>query len=449
MFDQSFSVKNFRKIYDIDRKNKGNIEADYFPEAYKIRMKINQLRMLVTLLAKKYKAGKITTDRFQIRKERFNRLISKRKDQYNEIINTKLKDIVNIVSKKGYSLSLTKLPNQVRNKDVFTIGNEIEAFFVSKHIQYILSSLFNIKINHRDLIVSRLSTLIQDMSPKYIIRADIEHFYESINHKKLLHILHSSPKLSVTPRRVITQLIRNFSQVIGKDVGLPRGIGLSAYLSEVYMNNVDEKIRSLQDIAYYERYVDDLIIMFLPTKSENTIKYINDIKCIVKDKDLKLNNKTIEIDLYNKDNGSFDYLGYKFKLSSGTCEIKLSNNKTKKIRDRITKSFDEYGNTLQKTPKKAYSNLLLRLRFLTGNTRLYNSKSKAFVGIYFSNKFINSTTDLSGLDYFLVTKLNTLQDQKLRKRINKLSFEKGFVQRIFRKFSIEELSHISKVWKNV
>lgn len=449
MFDQSFSVKNFRKIYDIDRKNKGNIEADHFPEAYKIRLKINQLRKLVKLLAKKHKVGQITTDRFQVRKERFNELISKRKEQYNEIINKKLEDIVNIVSKKGYSLPLTKLPNQVKSKDVFTIGNKIEAVFVSKHIQYILSSLFSVKINHRDLIISRLSTLTQDMSPKYIIRADVEHFYESINHKKLLQILHSSPKLSVTPRRVITQLIRNFSQVIGKDVGLPRGIGLSAYLSEVYMNNVDEKIRSLQDITYYERYVDDLIIIFSPTKSENTVKYINEIKDIIKDKDLRLNNKTINIDIYSQDNGSFDYLGYKFKLSHSSCEIELSNNKAQKMRDRITKSFEEYNNTLHKTPKKAYRNLLLRLRFLTGNTRLYNSKSKAFVGIYFSNKFINSTIDLRGLDKFLAVNASTLKDQQLKKRINNLSFENGFAQRIFRKFSIEELSHISKVWKNV
>ncbi|MCR9901744.1 maturase, partial [Vibrio alginolyticus] len=120
MFDQSFSVKNFRRIYDIDRKNKGSIEADYFPKAYKVRLKINQLKKLVKILAKKHKAGLITPERFQVRKERFNEQIIKRNEQYNEIINTNLKDIVSIVGKKGYSLPLTKLPNQVRNKDVFS-----------------------------------------------------------------------------------------------------------------------------------------------------------------------------------------------------------------------------------------------------------------------------------------------------------------------------------------
>ncbi|EJG1746508.1 antiviral reverse transcriptase Drt3a [Vibrio sp. 1733] len=448
MFDQSFSVKNFRKIYDIDRKNKGTIEIEYFPEAYKIRIKINLLRKLVKRLEKKKKSGLVTNLKYQERKNKFNSLIEIRNEQYNEVIENKLKEVVKIVSAKGYSLPLEKLPNKVRGKDVFTIGNKIESIFVSKQIQYTLNSLFDVRINHRDIIISRLSTLSKDMSPKFIIRADVENFYESINHKKLLDILHSSPKLSVTPRRVITQLVRNFSRIVGSDIGLPRGVGLSAYLSEVYMNSVDSEIRALQDITYYQRYVDDLIIIFSPSKAENTSKYLTKIHSIINKKELALNNKTKELDLYNNDNASFEYLGYKFNIATGSCKIKLSNSKSKKIRNRINKTFDEYHNSFKKTPRRAYRNILLRLRFLTGNTRLYNSKSKAFVGIYFSNKFINDTSDLNGLDNFLTHKINGLQDQKLKNRISNLSFEKGFKDRIFRKFSIQDLSNISKVWKN-
>ncbi|EIK4809220.1 RNA-directed DNA polymerase [Vibrio parahaemolyticus] len=448
MFDQSFSVKNFRKIYDIDRKNKGTIEAEYFPEAYKIRLKINLLRKLLKRLEKKKKLVLITNTRYQERKAKFQSLIERRNEQYNEVIENRLKEVVKVVSEKGYSLPLQKLPNKVKGKDVFTIGDKIESLFVSKQIQYTLNSLFDVKINHRDLIISRLSILSQDMSPKFIIRADVENFYESINHKKLLDILHSSPKLSVTPRRVITQLVRNFSRLVGSDIGLPRGVGLSAYLSEVYMNSVDREIRALQDITYYQRYVDDLIIIFSPSKAKNTPEYMNAIHSIINKRELSLNNKTKELDLYNNDNASFEYLGYKFNIATGSCKIKLSSNKCKKIRERINDSFDEYYNSVNKTPRRAYKNILLRLRFLTGNTRLYNSKSKAFVGIYFSNKFINDTSDLNGLDNYLNHKINGLQDHKLQKRISKLSFQKGFQDRVFRKFSIQDLSNISKVWKN-
>ncbi|ELI5719057.1 RNA-directed DNA polymerase [Vibrio fluvialis] len=449
MFDQSFSVKNFRKIYDIDRRTKGSIESDHFPDAYKVRIKIINLKRFLKRLSKKRQLGRISENHFQMRKKLGNDTVTKRKEQYNKIVDDKITEIVNVVGRKDYSLSLSKIPNQVSGKDVFTIGSDVESIFVSKHIQRILKYLFNVKISHRDLIISRLSSLVQDKSPKYIIRADVENFYESIDHKMLLSILHSSPKLSVTPRRVITQLIRSFKSITGQDKGLPRGVGLSSYLSEVYMNDLDERIKSLHDEIYYERYVDDIILVFSPTKSENIPFYINKLNYFLDEKKLKANNKTEEINLYHADNGSFDYLGYNFNVSSGGCTIKLSRNKCDKIKARISKTFEKYDSMSSRTPKKASKFLLLRIRFLTGNTRLHNSKSKAFVGIYFSNKHINNITDLIGLDRFMMSKASNLQDIKLKRRIAKLSFKEGFEKKIFRNFTIKELSELSKVWKNV
>ncbi|HCG7067804.1 TPA: RNA-directed DNA polymerase [Vibrio parahaemolyticus] len=448
MFDQSFSVKNFRKIFDVDRKNKGTIEVKHFPTAFIIRKKINRLRYFAKLFSYKYKAGLISESRFEYYKDRINSHIDIRKEQYNNEVNRKLNDIVEKVSIKGYSLPISKLSYQVKSKDVFSLGESVESLFVSKHIQNILCSLYNIEINHRDLIISRLSTLTKDGSPKYIVRADIEQFYESISHKSLLNILHSSTKLSVTPRRVITQLIRNYSTLTGDSFGLPRGIGLSSFLSEIYMDIVDKEIRALNDVTYYERYVDDLIVIFSPTSTDNLSNYLRKIKNIIKSVKLTLNNKTVELNLYNETNKKFDYLGYEFNIQNSSCTIKLSNKKKQKIRNRINYSFDHYNQTSKAIPKRSYRLLLSRIRFLTGNTRLYNSKSKAFVGIYFSNKFITDTSDLHGLDMFLLNKVNNLNDNKLKNRLRKFSFQKGFEEKIFRKFSIEELSDISKAWKN-
>ncbi len=127
----------------------------------------------------------------------------------------------------------------------------------------------------------------------------------------------------------------------------------------------------------------------------------------------------------------------------------MSSNKIQKIRSRIDNTFDEYNQSVSKTPKRAAKNILLRMKFLTGNTRLYNSKSKAFVGIYFSNRFITDLSDLNGLDSYLANKINGLQDQKLKKRISRFSFSKGFEDKIFRKFSFIEFSDISKGWSHV
>jgi len=447
LIDQSFSAKNFRKIYDLDRKNKGSIEVEYFPKAYNIRKKISRLKKFINWLSSKN--SQISSLNLEARKDKANKIIEIRKKQYDTEVNEQLSSISKTVSVKGYNLPLTLLPQQVKNKDVYSIGNGVEELFVSMQIKNILNSLFNIKVNNRDLIISRLSALTKEISPKYIIRADVEKFYESINHKDLLEILHSSPKLSVPPRRVITQLIRKYQSLTGSDKGLPRGVGISAYLSELYMTIIDNKIKSLLDITYYERFVDDFIVVFCPSKEKNTGSYLQQIASIINERGLTLNNKTTEIDLFTQTNKNFEYLGYKFNLSASHCEIKMSSNKIKKIRSRIDISFDEYNKSYKHTPQKATKMILLRMKFITGNTRLYNSKSNAFVGIYFSNRFITDKSDLNGLDAYLLSKANNLKNQALRKRIIKLSFKKGFEDQVFRNFSFEELSKISKGWANV
>ncbi|MFQ1008918.1 antiviral reverse transcriptase Drt3a [Gilliamella apicola] len=446
MFDQSFSVKNFKKIYDLDKKNGGTIELEYFNDAYNISKKIQRLKQYINLLSKKNKNGQISKIELDNKKNKINEIIEKRKEQYNNNINEKLKIISQKVSKKGYTLSLNRTSTKIDDKDIYSIGNEAEELFVSKQIKLILCHLFNIKTNNRDLIISRLSALTKDKSPKFIIRADIKSFYESIDHKILLKTLHSSSKLSVLPLRVITQFIKQYKILTNSDKGLPRGVGMSAYLSELYMSVIDEKIKSLSDLTYYERFVDDLIIIFSPTKEENTRYYYRKIEKIIEESDLTFNDKTQKLDLFTKTKNEFEYLGYKFQLSSNNCKINMSQKKIEKIRSRINKSFEDYKKMVTKCPKKAAHNLLLRIKFLTGNSRLCNYKSNAFIGIYFSNRFINNSEDLESLDEYLLQQITSLHDQKLIRRMKKLSFKSGFEKKVFRKFTLGEFSKISKGW---
>ncbi len=411
-------------------------------------MKIRASRKLIKRLSVKHKSKVISKAQFELKKDRINKVIELRKVQLNDEVNEKLSLIVKTVSTKGYSLPLVKSATQVRDKDIYSIGNDIETILVSRHIQNVLSSLYKVKVNNRDLIISRLTTIVKDRSPKYLIRADVENFYESIDHVSLLEILHSSPQLSVTPRRILTQLIRSYARLTNTAMGLPRGVGISAYLSEVYMGNVDAEINALPDVTYYERYVDDLIVIFSPTKSEHISKYLPKVQQIINRRRLSLNSKTKELDLFSSNSDSFEYLGYHFGINNGTCTITLSQKKREKIKERLVKSFDYFNYEYSKTPKVASKNLLLRIRFLTGNTRLLNSKSNAFVGVYFSNKFITDSSDLHTLDNVLSHKLSSLKNRKLRKRLKKMSFVKGFEEKIFRKFDIKDLSLVSKGWTN-
>lgn len=449
MSDQSFSVKNFRKIYDLDKKNKGILEKKYFNEAYKIRLKTYNLKKIYRRLNKRSKMGLLSQSFFERKSAVLKEHIVLRTDQLNEEINSKLKGISIIVSAKGYSLPLTKSSFTVGNKDVYSIGDGVESLFVSRQVHSILNGLYKLKVNNRDLIISRLSCFCKDLSPKYIIRADVESFYESIDHKILLDSLHSSPKLSLTAKRVLTQLIRSYARITSRKKGLPRGVGISAFLSEVYMSNIDAEINSLTEVTYYERYVDDIIVVFSPRRGDSSSSYLPNIEKIINKRKLELNKeKTVPVDVYSNDNGSFEYLGYKFELSKSYCKIKLSYNRKERIKKRVNDVFDKYNREKIKTPSRAARSLILKIKFLTGNTRLHNSKSKAFVGIYFSNKYITETSDLVGLDSYLKSKCNQLIDPKLKKNIRKLSFVDGFEGMVFRRFSIKELTDISKAWVN-
>lgn len=447
MFDQSLSVRNFRKIYNLDRKNKGNLEKDYFPVAHGIRLKINFLKNLARSTVIRYKKREIAKSQYEAKKERIKQIILLRKEKLNFEIDSELSLIVNRVNEKGYSLPLKKQENQISSKDVYSIGKDVDTVFVSRHVQSVLTSLYQVRTNNRDVIIGRLSTILKDASPKYIIRADIKSFYETIDHDALLSILHSSTKLSVTPRRILTQLIRSYSSLTSSNKGLPRGVGISAYLSEVYMSSIDIEVKSLLDLTYYERYVDDFVMIFSPDKAGNIAGYRPSFENIIASKMLTLNSKTRGYNLYDESSNNFEYLGYGFTIHNGECRIKLSNSRKNKIKERITKSFDDYASECSKTPKLAAKKLLLRMRFLTGNTRLLNNKSNAFVGVYFSNKFITDSSDLCALDRCMRHRLSLLPASGLKKRLDKMSFLKGYEDRVFRSFNIKELSLVSKGWR--
>ncbi|EGQ8373091.1 maturase, partial [Vibrio parahaemolyticus] len=310
--EQSFSVKNFRSIYDLDLQNRGDLEREYFEEAYAERLKIRNLKKLKYRTLSRFKKMLITKERCEKKVELIRKLLEIRKGRYNNCVNDEIEKICNKVNRKGYNLPLSKLPNQVSGKDVFTIGNSVESIFVTRHLHNIIKNTYNIKQSHRDLIVSRVRSVFLDKSPKYIVKADVKDFYESIEHELIIKKLHASTRLSVLPKRILTQLLRSYANLVGCDKGLPRGVGLSAYLSEVYMKDLDDELVNSPDLTFYSRYVDDLILIYSPDLIKDKSYYLQAVGEAVGRKKLQLNNKTKEIDLTVDKAQEFEYLGYKF-----------------------------------------------------------------------------------------------------------------------------------------
>lgn len=447
--DQALSIKNLNDLLKDDREKGGNLEERFIPAAFTIRLKLFKLKKLRSFSRYRFRIGKINASFYDTRISRLKIVIEHRKAQHQILINSELEQVSKIILSKDFRISLDVLPSAVGGKKVYGIGNSLDQILAVRFAQKMLKALYEVRMPSRDVLVSQIRSLALDGVPKFIIRADVESFYESVQHKELLDGIHRSPKLSVPLKRILTRLMKDYLAISGDEAGLPRGVGVSAYLSEIYLSSIDADIRRQDDLFYYSRYVDDMVLMYAPQRKELTSGYLDTLRNLLKEKGLKLNSKTKEIDLVNNKKGSFDYLGYEFDVSSSTPGVRLSQRKFNKYKERIDKAFSDYSRKSVFIPNKAAEELVLRCLFLTGNMRLFNRKSNAFIGVYFSNKYITDASQLSGLDKFYFSKIAGITSPSLKRKLTKLSFEKGFKEKLFRNFDSEQLSKLSRGWKHV
>ncbi|MGX5797577.1 antiviral reverse transcriptase Drt3a [Pseudomonas sp. E2-15] len=447
--DQSFSIKNLNDLLKGDREKGGDLEERYIPAAFNIRVKLYELNKLKSFSRYRFRTGKITPAFYEKRMSRLTMVIDKRKIQHGRLVDVELERVSKIISGKEFRINVALLPALVGGKKVYGVGNNLEQVLAIRFVQRALKVLYEIRMPPRDILVSQIKSLALDGVPKYIIRSDVESFYESVRHKELLDGIHQAPELSVLIKRILTRLMKDYVVVSGDENGLPRGIGISAYLSEIYLSSIDTEIRRQDNLFYYARYVDDMVLMYAPQRKELAAKYLETLSEILHGRGLKFNDKTKPIDLLEEFKGKFDYLGYTFDVSSSSSGVQLSQRKINKYRSRIDKAFSDYNSKFTFIPKKSEEELVLRCLFLTGNMRLFNRKSNAFIGVYFSNKYITDTGQLSGLDHYFRNKIKGVTSPSLARKLSKLSFEKGFKEKLFRNFDSKQLSELSRGWKHV
>ncbi len=104
-------------------------------------------------------------------------------------------------------------------------------FFALKQIQYNFRKLYKVKQANRFAIVSQIKGLLDDNFPKYVIRTDIQEFYESIPHDILLQKLNEENLLTFYSKKILFQILNEYKRLSGSEKGLPRGVGVSAYLA--------------------------------------------------------------------------------------------------------------------------------------------------------------------------------------------------------------------------
>ncbi|WP_350024690.1 antiviral reverse transcriptase Drt3a [Providencia rettgeri] len=372
-----------------------------------------------------------------------------------------LKDYMKYIDIDGFPLKNIK----IKNKNVYTTTT-LHHKLILRRCDSSLKRLFNLKMKNRHSIIDELTVFLKE-SPKYsIIRTDIKSFFESISQYHLLKKLENNKTLSHINFNVILHLLNTYNTITANNVGIPRGLEISSSLSEIALLDFDEKILRNQNIIYYGRFVDDIIII-----TDNSL-FFNKIHNTISPYNLNINkskSQLITLNTYSEHSTpvSFNYLGYNFsfptdhqlsnkkkKKNFRTVVIKISDNKLKKIKTCISKSFYAFYKN------NDFDLLIDRLLFLSTNRNLISEKSKKKIptGIYFNYSKINDTSCLKEIDLFLkktifshkirankikARSFNTLQINKLIK----INFENSHKKIIYKSFNAKRLKEITRIWQ--
>ncbi len=442
MLNQSFSAENFRKIFDIENRKGVNLDV-FFPKTRKFTEKIKSCNEEIR------KAKRLKKTKDEIKK------LYEQKAGFRKKRETELDKELEKVSKKCLEKNFRIKLNQVlipSKKTLYTVQDLPKYYFAVKQIQHNLSRLYKVKQSDRSAIMSNFLTLLNDGFPKVVIRTDISECYESIPHEKLLKKIDEDGLLAFFSKKIIKQLLFDYKKAAKSKKGVPRGIGVSASLSEIYLRKIDMEIKNIPGLIYYARYVDDIVAIFCPSNGETEDEYgqskLKLVKESIKSAGLKVNTKKtkcfhlLENDYETVD---IDYLGYAIELKSGDLTISLTKNKIDKYKKKIDLIFDAYKFNKINDEKSARKIFVKRVRFITGNTRLKNNKKNILVGIYYSNKHLSSLKSLKILDEYLERKVSTLPDT-LKDRIKDYKFSTGFETRRFSPFTSTQLKNIVSIF---
>ncbi len=459
MLDQSFSSKNFNILF-LKENRKGNFNKSHFDKAYLDKNSAFKKIVSEKIELKKAK-GTLTKAELDSFSERLD-IINKEKEELRFEIFEKLSETIN---SKNFEFNI----EYDSEKEVYKLQKDDAAsYYAIKQLQFNINKTFKVIQSNRNNIIKQLYNIISDGFPKVVIKTDIKSFYESIPQDKLFNKIENNTLITPHSKKLIRKLFYEFenkkdTEVIEPLKGIPRGIGLSAFLSELFMKDIDNEIKSIQDVVFYARYVDDIVVVCSPKTFSTKGDYLKEIELIICNKNnLQLKdgsdgeeNKTFEIDLLNKTTykESFSFLGYLFQIersetyNSGekninfNSQLEISPNKIERYNKRLNLSILAYNKDSFYNEKEARNMLYSRLKFLTGNFHLSNNKRNVKAGIYYSNEMLKLNTNeiesLKKLDKSLMNIIKTISPPTngiKKKNIiihikNNFSFRKGFLEK--------------------
>ena len=290
-----------------------------------------------------------------------------------------------------------------------------------------LDKAFHLKYASRNKIINLLfNTLVatKNMNDFVIVRADFKSFYDSVYSKYVFE------------RYILPSLLkRGDKQVLEKYISEIKycyaGLCLSNCMTEIVCKDFDVVLKarlSEYGVFFYERYVDDIIIMFnnfiLEEKIKNIIKEtINDIfgRCPV-----RLSNDSGKFTYISKrhisNKQSFNYLGYEFFiLKDSNDKIKFNYGITKQKREKysniVERAFINYkkekNEELLRQQLKVFSSRVVISRQILGSS--LDWLTKGVVANYNELKNYTNQLDDETMEYLKYLFYQLLEKHKIKR----------------------------------
>lgn len=398
------TFETYKRVLDLEER-RGKLKKDTFSET-------------VQSLSAELKAVR----------DKLKKASKKEKEKLQESVNAKKAEYDKKRSDEIRAITERIQPNQIELRQVNAKGkigytiNNVESLLLSKVLMLELKRSYNYTPANRNTIIEELRALLDNPIPKVVIRADIHHFFESIPQDKLISKILEDAYLSALSIKSLKTFLYKFNQLSGnleEKVGIPRGLSFSSYLAEIYLAAFDRKVRQMEGVYFYKRYVDDIIIIANPSIQDKDAywdgleKEVERIGLAFSDDENKRSCKVYSTQA--EASLRMNYLGYQFRYFNGKLDVLLTEDKFKRYKDCIRLTFEIYkeiGNhtSRRNQPREKKEDTTLqfmhRLNALTANGHLNSRKNYVLVGIYYSNKFLTSLEQLADLDEYVKECLN-------------------------------------------
>jgi hypothetical protein len=444
-----FTAENFRRIFDSENRKGLDVASRFFPhldpKTLAVHDKVAEIRAW-----RKNKAAMSPTV-FAAGESKLKSELANLKADKSMAIDSEMEKLSAAVAAPSFKLELTQKAGP-KGKPVYCIDGSAETFFVVKQLQRNIYRIYQVKQANRHDLACRVRDTVGSGFPFELVRTDVSDFYESVDRKLLYAKLDQDQLLSSSSKRFIRQIFASYGALSFSQMGIPRGVGISAYLAELFLRPVDRSIAELPGIVLYCRYVDDIVAVFARPPAGGVLgSYKTLLVNILNDHGLANNEgKTFECDFGDKGGlKEFEYLGYRFLATIRTLQIAPSEAKIEKLRLRLEAAFAAYNRAAPTKSRKAFREVVARVKFLTGNARLKNSKSRATTGIYYNSPLVTDLQKYKTLDALMKKRIKAIKRPTLRAILLKYGFETGFLERRFHNFSSRELQVIVKAWRHV